>query len=334
MKFTRTLCLLTASAALLCAQVNKTKIVEDATVFGEAAAPTAPPLPPPPGTAAVATTASTDFVYFRSDLKPVKAAPYAAESQTETIQSLADGNRIVRKWTSKTYRDSEGRTRTDNTVNALGPWNPDSQTLSISSIYDPSTGESFSLNHQAKTAMKASHRMTMATPASPMKGEMGATEMRVERKMTAVGGTIATETISGMAMPAAGMATTFSGGSGEMMMMHVTADGPSETSTQKETLGTKSIEGVVCEGSRITETIPANTIGNEKPIQIVTERWYSPELKVEVLRTHNDPRFGETNFKLSNIIRAEQPKNLFEIPSDYQLEEGARMPMKVNFQKK
>src|SRR6266481_2828728 len=51
---------------------------------------------------------------------------------------------------------------------------------------------------------------------------------------------------------------------------------------KKESLGTQAINGVNAEGTRMTRTIPAGQIGNDKPIQIVSERWYSPDLQIVV----------------------------------------------------
>src|SRR5512145_2279990 len=71
-------------------------------------------VPPPP----------SDFVFIATESfggKVVKGAPYSAESVTETIQTLSDGNRIVNKMTSTIYRDSEGRTRREQTLKGLGP---------------------------------------------------------------------------------------------------------------------------------------------------------------------------------------------------------------------
>src|SRR5262245_33095332 len=41
----------------------------------------------------------------------VKNAPFSAEAISESVQTLVDGNRIVRNSTSKLYRNSEGRFR-------------------------------------------------------------------------------------------------------------------------------------------------------------------------------------------------------------------------------
>jgi hypothetical protein len=85
----------------------------------------------------------------------------------------------------------------------------------------------------------------------------------------------------------------------------------------KEQLGKQLIEGVEAEGTRSTITIPAGDIGNERPIEIVTERWYSPELQLVVMSRHSDPRNGETTYKLTNISRADPAKSLFEVPAGF-----------------
>src|SRR5215510_8083000 len=54
--------------------------------------------------------------------KVVKGAPYSATATTETIQTLSDGNQIIRKNESKLYRDSEGRTRIEQTLETIGKW--------------------------------------------------------------------------------------------------------------------------------------------------------------------------------------------------------------------
>jgi hypothetical protein len=90
----------------------------------------------------------------------------------------------------------------------------------------------------------------------------------------------------------------------------------------KEELGKQNIEGVEAEGTRTTVTIPAGEIGNERAIEIVSERWYSPELQLVVMTRHSDPRSGETTYKLTNINRSEPAKSLFEVPADYTIKEG------------
>jgi len=78
---------------------------------------------------------------------------------------------------------------------------------------------------------------------------------------------------------------------------------------------------VQAEGRRTTMTIPAGQAGNELPIYIVNESWYSSELHTTVLSKHSDPRNGETVTRLTNISRSEPAQVLFEAPADYKLRE-------------
>lgn len=89
-------------------------------------------------------------------------------------------------------------------------------------------------------------------------------------------------------------------------------------------LGTQTINGVLAQGTRVTRTIPAGRIGNEKPIVIVTERWYSPDLQTYVLRKTTNPLTGDTTFQLTNIQQGEPDPALFQVPSDYTVKQ-ARM---------
>ena len=105
---------------------------------------------------------------------------------------------------------------------------------------------------------------------------------------------------------------------GEDRALRAENDGPPDAKT--ESLGTKTIEGVNVEGTRTTFEIPAGQLGNAKPIQVVSEKWYSPELKVVVMSRHVDPLAGEHVFKLVNIKRAEPSADLFAIPAGYRIE--------------
>jgi hypothetical protein len=103
--------------------------------------------------------------------------------------------------------------------------------------------------------------------------------------------------------------------------------GPREPKTPgaeftKESLGTQSINGVNAEGTRITHTIPAGRIGNDRAISVVLERWYSADLQMVVKSTRSDPRFGTTTYTMTNVQRAEPAAALFTVPSDYTVKEG------------
>jgi len=91
---------------------------------------------------------------------------------------------------------------------------------------------------------------------------------------------------------------------------------------KKEDLGAQTIAGVAAQGMRMTKTIPAGQIGNEKPITIVREIWYSNELQTVVMSKHSDPWSGETSYTLTNIQRAEPDATLFAVPSEYTVTQG------------
>jgi hypothetical protein len=88
-------------------------------------------------------------------------------------------------------------------------------------------------------------------------------------------------------------------------------------------LGVKDVGGVKAEGTQTIATIAAGEIGNEKPIQIVSEKWFSPELQAVVYSRHSDPRRGETIYRLNNIRRVAQPAELFAVPAGYTIKEPA-----------
>ena len=105
--------------------------------------------------------------------------------------------------------------------------------------------------------------------------------------------------------------------------------------TKKETLGKQIVEGIEAEGTRYTTTIPAGEIGNEAPINIVSENWYSAELQTIVMSRHHDPRFGENVYRLTNINRSEPAHSLFEVPSDYTIKDAVPpgMQYKLNVER-
>ncbi|MHB8499436.1 MAG: hypothetical protein ACYDCG_05315 [Candidatus Acidiferrales bacterium] len=93
---------------------------------------------------------------------------------------------------------------------------------------------------------------------------------------------------------------------------------------KKESLGTETIDGLVAEGTRITHIIPAGQIGNDKPLQVVSERWYSPDLQIVMKSTRTDPRFGTTTYTVTSIQRTEPAITLFTVPADYTVQAGER----------
>ena len=95
--------------------------------------------------------------------------------------------------------------------------------------------------------------------------------------------------------------------------------GDSKYEKKSEPLGKQNLEGVECEGTRSVMTIPAGELGNDNPINVITETWTSTDLQVTVLRKFNDPRFGEDIYRLTNISRSEPDKDLFKVPADFKI---------------
>ena len=252
--------------------------------------------------------------------KVVKGAPYSAQSVTESVQSLADGNRITHKNTAQIYRDSEGRTRRDQAVGSVGPYASAGDPVLTSFINDPVSGANYILDQRSKTARKlprmevrwkTEDKATQGGDAPPQARERVMKEREVESRAFV------------FTTPPAGQ----QGGTAVALPppgedVHVEFFGGSKANTKTEKLEARNFDGVQAEGTRITTTIPAGDIGNDQPIQIVNERWYSPELQVIVMTRHSDPRFGETTYRLTNIQRAEPSPALFQVPPDYTVKEG------------
>jgi hypothetical protein len=80
--------------------------------------------------------------------REIRGVPFSADVTTETTRILADGNRIHQENHGKIYRDSEGRTRTENSTNRL----PDGQAWEFVFINDPVSNVTINLDPQRKTA--------------------------------------------------------------------------------------------------------------------------------------------------------------------------------------
>jgi hypothetical protein len=98
----------------------------------------------------------------------------------------------------------------------------------------------------------------------------------------------------------------------------------SEKQVTTTSLGTQTINGISAQGTKYTRTIPAGEIGNQNPIVIVTERWYSPDLQTVIMTKRTDPRMGETVFQMTNIQRVEPAATLFQVPAGYTVEQRHR----------
>jgi len=94
---------------------------------------------------------------------------------------------------------------------------------------------------------------------------------------------------------------------------------PAPTESHQDALGVDVIEGLACDHMMLYETIPAGSIGNERPISITSETWASPALHLLVVRKKKDPRFGETVYKITQVVRGDPDSSLFQVPKDFKL---------------
>jgi len=108
----------------------------------------------------------------------------------------------------------------------------------------------------------------------------------------------------------------FGDGTFPAMAPAVPSDRPRPEITHQD-LGTRMIEGVMAKGQGFVQTWPTGSQGNDRPFQITSETWMSPDLNLLVLSKNVDPRTGENSMKLINISRAEPPSTLFAPPPDY-----------------
>lgn len=228
--------------------------------------------------------------------RPVTGAPYSADEKTESVQTLADGTKITNTTTTRVYRDSQGRTRRDMSLPVL---EGETQPHTMITISDPVAGTSYTLDSFSKVA----HQMPAPPPLPPNAAMATAAEAKMKAEAeyrTADGGAIQTT-----------------------RAIRAVRLGP-VAAAKHEDLGANVIEGVSVTGSRETSTIEAGAMGNDRPITITSERWYSPDLQIEVKSVHNDPRMGQTTHTVTNLSRAEPDASLFQVPSDYKLEEGVK----------
>lgn len=227
----------------------------------------------------------------------VKGAPFSAESTTEHVQLLGDGNRMVRKSSAKLYRDAIGRTRREHEITRVRGAAPDGQPARLIVINDPLTQVSFII----ETHNNAARKRHMPPP-------------RVREAMQRARGD---NSGFGVLMPTSAVRRREAQGD----------NAPAPPKPVPEKLGSQVVEGVAAEGTRTTLTIPAGEFDNELPMVISHEEWYAPELQMIVLMKHNDPRFGETTFRLTNILRGEPAPELFQLPDGIKVLDANRENM-------
>jgi hypothetical protein len=288
---------------------------------------------------AVAPQAKVYTELMTSTEKIVKEAPFSAEAISESVQTLADGNRIVRSSSTKLYRDSEGRFRRENTTNAGGSLGFYYAGSSVT-IIDPVSGFRYMVNDKDKTAHRAAFNpksnefklfgafQSALTLNQKLDTEQAAALAGAGKQTTIVQGQLAAtpeakaELERALTAGKAALVTgaTTGAGAGQVTVIKASELAMEKNNNSKtEALGKQMFDGVEADGTRTVTTIPAGEIGNERPIEIVYERWYSSELQMIVYSKHSDPRYGDQTYRLANFTRSEPDPSVFAVPADYKI---------------
>lgn len=99
-----------------------------------------------------------------------------------------------------------------------------------------------------------------------------------------------------------------------------TAQAPNGASKHEhEDLGAGSSEGEVTHGYRETTTIQPRILGNDKPMVITREFWWSPRLAVNLLSTVDNPLTGKQIFTAKDLSISEPDPSYFQVPADYKV---------------
>ena len=211
----------------------------------------------------------------------VTGKPFTGVEERHTLQILGDGTRIETKTSDKIFRDDQGRTRIERENGTV-------------LITDPVQGASAEIAPNGHVSRRGffNYKVTTgsATALSLPEAEAKKAKLKAELNV-AVGQQI------------------------EKEMAPATAEVSKKLVMQGEDLGYQSVNGVTAKGVRNTNTIEAGKIGNDRPITVVSERWFSSDLDMLVRSTNKDPRFGETSYELTNILQVAPDPALFQIPA-------------------
>lgn len=224
----------------------------------------------------------------------IAGLPFSATQQSHSVQVLGDGTRIELTETQQLYRDGMGRTRVETRTSG-------SARIMID---DPVAGFNVILYPATKTARK--------TSATTFDMRRILQSRAVADKVKTLAANQVTATID--AVGAGGPVVLAPGGMESGSTMPTVEDLPAQ-----------NINGVLATGRRTTLTIPTGEIGNDRPIVVTSETWYSSDLHMVVKSSNSDPRFGDTSLELTNIGRSEPDPSLFQIPAEYTVSEPKTM---------
>ncbi|MGB7267147.1 MAG: lysozyme inhibitor LprI family protein [Terracidiphilus sp.] len=90
----------------------------------------------------------------------------------------------------------------------------------------------------------------------------------------------------------------------------------------RENLGTKMMDGVQVVGTRETRTFNPGAFGNDKPVVVTKEIWYSPQLQFNLSVTRLDPRNGTQKLDVTELKLGDPGAEWFTTPDGYRFVMG------------
>ena len=247
-----------------------------------------------------------NFYPLNHRVAAIAGAPYSADRVDEHVQTLEEGTHIAQTFpTTKVYRDSMGRTRTERPAmrGAIERRANQPESPIVVEIIDPVARVRYVFTLDQPVA----HRQEL--PAGSSQGTLPRRPIGHAVAGDATGAAAVAGVVDDSGVPPVRAAASNAARHG--------AGDDSRPQSTMEDLGPQVIEGIQTEGKRHTLTWPVGSEGNDRPITHVLETWTSPELKEVILRKSQDPRSGEQTHKLVNIDRSEPDPSLFEPPAGY-----------------
>jgi hypothetical protein len=301
---------------------------------------------------------SSAFLGVSSPLgaQPAHGKPMVAEFVTEHHQSFTDGNQISRATRSSIYRDAQGRIRRESQLSVPG-LSAGVVASTFITIVDHHAGYGYVLDPQEMVA----HRYELNGPAPSYIARLSAQgsgnplfSAQTVNSQTSGSAPAPAPAASGEShwrlhgfarrmRPSNDAPPPATGPMGSSAANHANSGFLPEDSNvanaptmridqpflaapnpvRTENLGEQTILGFRTMGTRVITTLPAGQIGNDRPIDIVSEQWFSPELELVMRSLHRDPWAGEFTTTVTRISRGDQAETLFEVPGSYKVIDAA-----------
>jgi uncharacterized protein YecT (DUF1311 family) len=90
----------------------------------------------------------------------------------------------------------------------------------------------------------------------------------------------------------------------------------------REDLGTKMMDGLRVTGTRETRTFNPGAFGNDKPVVVTKEIWYSPQLQFNLSVTRLDPRNGNQKLNVVDLKLGDPGQEWFAMADGYRMVQG------------